>query len=272
MLMPLYDEPSEHDLLLAFDDDPDPERAGQGLVCFPLIRQAIGLNGYMRYWMMSPAEQVAMIFLLEQLTPDVSIEIGTRFGGSLQVISRFSKKVYAIDIDPDVPKRLAGRFSNVEYLIGSSVEILPCLLERLEHERANLSFVLVDGDHSALGVQGDIDCILKFRPIAPLYIVMHDSFNPECRAGLRSAQWSSNAYVHAVELDFVSGAVNPSPAFRDQLWGGLALGIFLPHRRTDRFEITAKSERTFQTAMRSNLPQKSFVRRALRRARRALVN
>ena len=38
------------------------------------------------YWMMSPAEQAALVFFLEHLRPKVAIEIGTRFGGSLQIL------------------------------------------------------------------------------------------------------------------------------------------------------------------------------------------
>jgi hypothetical protein len=77
--------------------------------------------------------------------------------------------------------------------------------------------VLVDGDHSAEGVRKDIDHLLRLRPIVPLYVVMHDSFNPGCRRGLREADWAGCPYVHAVELDFVAGSVNPSPAFQGEL-------------------------------------------------------
>ena len=45
-----------------------------------------------------------------------------------------------------------------------------------------------------------------------------------------------------VELDFVPGTV-----FRAELWGGLALGILLPHERSGRFEITARSELTLRS-------------------------
>jgi len=41
-------------------------------------------------WQMNPAEQAMMIYLLERLRPKVAIEIGTRFGGSLQVIAQYS--------------------------------------------------------------------------------------------------------------------------------------------------------------------------------------
>src|SRR6478735_4078662 len=115
--MSRLDKLNPQNLLIAYDDDPDPERAGQGLITFPLIKGDLGDHD-MQYWMMTPAEQVAILYLLERLRPPVAIEIGTRMGGSLQAISRYSKKVYAIDIDPEVPKRLHGLYSNVEYLVG----------------------------------------------------------------------------------------------------------------------------------------------------------
>jgi hypothetical protein len=96
---------------------------------------------------------------------------------------------------------------------------------------------------------------------------MHDSFNPQCRLGLRQAKWSASPYVHAMELDFVPGIVACAPAFRDQLWGGLALGILLPYERQGRFEITAKSERTRQTVM---LPSRLSIKRFSNYARRTL--
>ena len=76
-------------------------------------------------WQMNPAEQAMMIYLLERLRPKVAIEIGTRFGGSLQVIAQYSERVYSLDIDPEVTDRLKGRFPNVEYLIGPSDQTLP---------------------------------------------------------------------------------------------------------------------------------------------------
>jgi hypothetical protein len=134
-----------------------------------------------------------------------------------------------------------------------------------------LSFALVDGDHSTDGVRKDIDNLLRFRPRTPLYIVMHDSFMPECRAGLEQANWAANPHVHAVELDFVSGIVNPAPRFRNTLCGGLALGILLPSPRRGRFEITARSQLTIQAALASVNPRRSLLRRAVRKAKRKLM-
>lgn len=224
-------------------DDPDPQKAGQGLAFAPMVFDVVGCD-YVNYWMMSPSEQAAMVYLLEHRSPRVAIEIGTRFGGSLQVLSRYSERVYSLDIDPEVPGRLEGRHSNVEYLIGPSDETLPPLIERLEAEGAEIGFVLVDGDHSAEGVRRDINNVLRIRPKAELLVVMHDSFNPECRRGLCEAAWASCPQVHAVELDFVCGTVNPSPKFRGQLWGGLALGVLRPEPRRGRFEVTGRADLT----------------------------
>lgn len=250
-----------------YDDDPDRERAGQGLQLFPLAYSALSAKN-LESWEMAPGEQAALVFLLQNLRPKVAIEIGTRFGGSLQVLAQFCERVYSIDIDPEVPKRLAGRFPNVEYLIGSSDTLLPPLLDRLQKEGAEVSFALVDGDHTTEGVRKDIDNLLRFRPTVPLYVIMHDSFNPNCRRGLRAAKWAESPYVHAVELDFVAGTVNRSPAFRNQLWGGFAMGILLPEARTGRFEITARSEGTHQTAVAAN--RGTLIERAVGKARRLL--
>lgn len=277
-------EHTQSNVVIDFHDSPDREKAGYGLRSFPLINDALHSDSLLD-WLMSPSERVALIFVLEHLRPKVAIEIGTKNGGSLQVLSEFCDRVYSIDIDPEVPKRLEGRFDNVEYLIGPSDVILPTLLRELQHKGAELSFALVDGDHSAEGVRKDIDNLLRFRPTAPLYIIMHDSFNPQCRLGLRTANWLANKYVHAVELDFVAGVVCPVPAIRNQMWGGFAMGILLPQAREGYLEVTARSEQTFQAALRSTplllkrvtdqakrvLPLHSLPIRAMRKATAILV-
>ena len=57
-------------------------------------------------WQMSRAEKYCLINLLENLKPEYSIEIGTYKGGSLQVLSKYSKKVYSIDIDSEPKQKL----------------------------------------------------------------------------------------------------------------------------------------------------------------------
>ena len=111
--------------------------------------------------------------------------------------------MYSLDVDPQVLERLKVRSTNVEYLIGPSDQTLPPLIHRLQSEKSKLGFVLVDGDQSREGVRKDIDNVLQFS-YCPPDIVMHDSFNSECRLGLRAANWSGCPHVHAVELDIAA--------------------------------------------------------------------
>ena len=99
------------------------------------------------------------------------------------MLARHCGRVYSLDIDPEVRERLKGRFENVEYLIGRSDETLPPLIDRLQREKTEVGFVLIDGDHSTDGVRRDIDNILRYKPSTTLYIIMHDSFNPVVSAG-----------------------------------------------------------------------------------------
>lgn len=264
--------PADDELKVYHRDDPDPEKAGQGLAFAPLVFRILD-GEHVNYWMMSPSEQMAMIFLLEHLRPRVAIEIGTRFGGSLQVLARYSEKVYSLDIDPEVPSRLAGRHANVEYLIGPSDRTLPALVDRLREERAEVGFVLVDGDHSAEGVRKDIDNVLRIEPLVPLYVVMHDSFNPECRRGLKEADWAGCRHVHAVELDLVAGCVNPAPRFRGEPWGGLALGILRPEPRTGPLEVMGRAELTLQGVLEADRARRrpSLRRKIANRVRRLIA-
>jgi hypothetical protein len=193
-------------------------------------------------WWMEPAETVALTFLLSKLRPQIAIEIGTQFGGSLEVLSKYCDHVYSIDIDPAVPDRLRAKFPNVEFIVGPSEQELPKLLAKLEGQP--LGFALVDGDHSRAGVRGDLAQLIGFKPCTPYYILAHDSFNPDCRQGMREVDWSASPYVHAVELDFVPGRALLESVSDASMWGGLALAVLLPAKRTVKLDITARSEPT----------------------------
>lgn len=232
-----------------YEDDPDPFLAGQGLAFAPFVSEIVEADD-LGYWMMSAGEQVGLLHIVRERRPRVSIEIGTRLGGSLQVLARFSEKVYSLDIDPDVSARLKGKHANVEYIIGPSRQTLPMLLDRLTAEGAEVGFVLVDGDHSSEAVRTDIDLLLRYTPICPMFIMMHDSSNPKVRKGLKGAGWTSNPHVQFVELDFIAGGVHPSPALATELWGGLCLALLTPEKRSGRFEVTGRSELNVRYASR----------------------
>src|SRR5579875_1301554 len=141
-------------------------------------------------WQMNDSERLTLTALLARHQPSCSIDVGTYHGGSLSLISQYSKMVFSIDIDETIPSRLS--FPNVSFLTGSSHLILPVLLRELDQAGIPVDFVLIDGDHSTAAVKRDIRCLLHYVPKKPLFVALHDSFNPGCRQGMLEAGWEES--------------------------------------------------------------------------------
>lgn len=197
-------------------------------------------------WHMSRNERYAFIKLLEKIKPKVAIEIGCFKGGSLEVISKYADKVYSIDINPEVKEKLEGKFNNVDIRIGNSSDIIPQILKEIEEKGEILEFVLIDGEHTVKGVKNDITHFLNYIPKSNIHIIFHDSFNPICRKGMKKADYTSSPYVHYIELDFISGVFNPGKLYR-QMWGGLALVLMKPEKRTTKVRINECQKKIFNT-------------------------
>jgi glycosyltransferase involved in cell wall biosynthesis len=197
-------------------------------------------------WQMQDSERVGLTGLLERIRPACSIEIGTFHGGSLSLITQYSKAVFSIDIDATVPMRMpAFANPNVRYLIGRSQEILPTLLAELDEAGLFPEFVLVDGDHSAEGVQRDFEMLLDYVPKRPLVVLAHDSFNPGCRAGMLAVGWQRSPHVHEVDLDFVPGRITNLVNGQRELWGGFALAYLNPRVREGPLHIRRSADSLF---------------------------
>jgi hypothetical protein len=198
-------------------------------------------------WQMSRAEKYALIQVLETLKPEVSIEIGTFQGGSLQVISHFSREVYSLDISKAPSKLLSSQFSNVIFKIGNSYEILNEIFEEIEKSGKKLEFILVDGDHSKNGVYKDLEAILNYPHKNKLTIIMHDSFNPQCRAGIKAIDFTSNKSVAYAELDYITGSYSPNDNFLE-MWGGFALVQLNPNFQGPKVTLLESQRNLFRLA------------------------
>lgn len=199
-------------------------------------------------WQMSRAEKSALIQVLDSVKPEVAIEIGTFQGGSLQVISHFSKEVYSLDISKAPEKLLKDQFSNVHFKIGNSYEIITGLFKQIEEAGKKLEFILVDGDHSKNGVFKDLEAILSYPHKNKVSILMHDSFNPQCRAGIKKAiKASKNSHIEYAELDYITGSYSPNDNFLE-MWGGLALVQVNPNFTGSKAPIHQSQKALFQLA------------------------
>ena len=172
-------------------------------------------------WQMSFGERAAIEGVLSQLRPTLSIEIGTAKGGSLATIARHSQEVHSFDLLD--PGSLTERFPDAHFHTGDSHELLPRLLDDLSREGRNVDFVLVDGDHSADGVERDVEDLLASPAIKHTIILMHDTSNRWVREGLERVSYESHPKVAYVDLDFLGGYVLSAPGEDDELWGGLGI-------------------------------------------------
>lgn len=173
-----------------------------------------------RDWQMAPGTRAALEGLLTQLQPALAVEIGTAQGGSLERIAAHSGEVHAIDLTGELLRECPP---NATFHAGDSREVLPRLLAGFANAGRNVDFALVDGDHEAAGVRADLEALLASPAVRRTVILVHDSFNPAVRDGIRSVERAAHPKVAAIELDFVPGRMVSSGSFAGQLWDGLAL-------------------------------------------------
>ena len=189
-------------------------------------------------WQMMESERIALTGVLSRMKPRGALEIGVYHGGSLSLAAQFCQRIIAIDIDPAVRERFAMP-QNAELWIGSSQEFIPQALADFERRGIPLEYVLIDAEHSAAGVRRDINLVLQYRPQKPMLILIHDSANSGCRAGILGADWNSNPHVHVVQCDFVPGQIieHSIKNGRGEVWGGLALAYLDPRPRTGELKV-----------------------------------
>ena len=225
---------------------------------------------------MTTCEQMAFQHILAKLRPQRAVEVGTYKGGSLQILAHFCKHVDSIDIDPAVADVLGSRFSNVTFHTGNSAELLPSTLRAASELSEPVAFVLIDGDHSTEGVRRDISALLTVPPSCEMVVLMHDAFNPDCRAGILSANWQGSPYVHEVEIDYIPGVYHQQAydtAAARSMWGGFACAFLKPEPRQGDLVISQRQQGLFEAVLlqSSHAPQKRTLLQSAKSRARALL-
>ena len=205
-------------------------------------------------WQMTYGERAALEGLAASAKPELAIEIGTAQGGSLDAIAAHAGEVHSFDLVPpqgELPP-------NVTAHTGNSRETLPRVLAELADAGRTVTFVLVDGDHTAEGVRADLDTVVRSPAVDFALVVLHDTMNEEVRRGIRAVGLERIPRVVFADLDLVPGHLAARGPYSGQLWGGLGLvvvdsggrpwreGVFEnehrdPHRLLARGAITPRA-------------------------------
>tara|TARA_B100000900_G_C20587498_1_gene720221 strand:- start:237 stop:1013 length:777 start_codon:yes stop_codon:yes gene_type:complete len=206
-------------------------------------------------WQMSRAEKYCLIEILRKINPEVAIEVGTYKGGSLQVLSKFSKTVHSIDISPEPKKFLNSKFNNVKFHVGDSNKLLDELISKIKLENKKIEFILIDGDHTKEGVKKDIKAIISHEFNNPLTIIIHDSFNPQCRKGIKSINYKLYKNIEHIDLDYITGCLSPNKDY-NEMWGGFGIIVVNKKIKTNP-KINASQESLFK---KTYIGSKHFVK------------
>jgi hypothetical protein len=175
---------------------------------------------------MAYGERFAIEGLLGQLRPALALETGTAQGGSLRRIAHYAEEVHSFDIDPHAAS-LNNEVPNAVFHIGDSAELLPAALAQFAEAGRHLDFALIDGDHTAEGVQRDTQALLSSDACRNTVFVFHDTANDDVRAGLDALNLPAHPKVILSLLDFVPGylCVRDHPTYPLATWNGLGLVI-----------------------------------------------
>jgi Methyltransferase domain len=172
-------------------------------------------------WQMTPGERAALEGLLCQVKPRLAVEIGTAEGGSLRSIAKHSDHVHSFDLIP--PPLKLNELSNVTVHTGDSHVLLPRVLAEFTRHGLNVDFALVDGDHTADGVERDLRDLLASEAVSSTVIVFHDTMNDEVRAGLARVDAAVEEKIAYCDPNFLAGRLHYGDSLHHQLWGGLGL-------------------------------------------------
>jgi len=232
-------------------------------------------DAFKHEWLMTRWEKFALESLLKCIKPSVALEIGTYKGGSLQVISQHATHVISVDMISEPKETLANEFPNVDFRVGDSSLLVPQVISELSVLDASLNFVLIDGDHTTEGVRRDIESVLKYKPQNPLFIVMHDSFHPQCREGMLSVNWGANPFVDYVEIDFIPGVyyqAGTSKIKPGSMYGGFAIAKLMPSERKGPLLVSEGQRSVYSLCLADSLRLSACAEQGTNKPTKSLIS
>jgi len=191
-------------------------------------------------WQMGIEERASACYLIDKLPiKKVAIEIGSFEGGFLNILSEKFDKTYSCDMNHDRIDKT--KYNNVEWLLGDSKETIPLLIKKINNSDEEVSFILIDGDHSYNGAKIDLQNVLNIKPKNDMFILLHDSWYPPVREAICSTNFNNNNYVKYINTDYCSA----SSIVKKTMFGGFCLIILSTEIRNLNINIVQSNDRLF---------------------------
>lgn len=149
--------------------------------------------------------------LLTNFAPNVSVEVGVAEGESTEIVSKFSKQVFSIDMDVSCEKKI-NHLKNVNFMNSDSWSAL----DKLSHKFSNtVDFCFIDGNHVSDVVYGDF--VRAFKLMSDRGIVLlHDTYPKSSAYVSEENQWCGSAFrvpemirTNFPELDVFTIPIHP---------------------------------------------------------------
>jgi len=170
------------------------------------------------HWQMAPGERAAIVGLLAEIRPQLTVELGTAEGGALGMLAHYSGEVHTFDLHP--PELTPP--PNVVTHQGDYHDLLPRFLDGLVREGRQVEFVLIDGDHRGDGVRRDVEDLLTSDAVGHTCILVHGTMNEEIRRELGYIEWAAHPKIRYVDVAFVQ-LYQADRQLLEERWGGLGL-------------------------------------------------
>lgn len=184
-------------------------------------------------WQMTFGERLALEGLLARLRPALALETGTARGGSLRRIAAYSAEVHAFDLLDDL-EAVVAELPNARAHVGDSAVTLPAVLDSFAAGGRTVDFALIDGDHSAAGVQRDVRAVIDSPACTNTVVVLHDTANEQVRGALEALDLPSHPKVALCLLDAVPGfMVGAWHERAGQIWNGMGMLLLDAERGAD---------------------------------------
>ena len=172
-------------------------------------------------WQTQTAERLFLMGIASLIRPKVCIELGIHKGGFTQYLVDFAEILITVDVEKRFDKLPVTEYPHHQtyfHHLTTDEFFNVAWKDHIQKDRPGLivDLIVVDASHSLWDSYNDLKNSMKYGKT----ILMHDTFNPECRSGYERAIRENTENILYHDLDAIRGCVIDGVQ-----WGGVGIVI-----------------------------------------------